>query len=600
MRHGQFVVEPGTGMKWHVMKMLWPYFFEFRYRVFAAIACLILAKLASISLPFFLKHIVDALDASASNPAALIIAPLGLVAAYGAARFINALMNEFRDTFFGRVTERTIRRISLKTFQHLHHLDLDFHLNRRTGGLSRDIERGTTGINFLMRFMVFNIIPTLIEVLLVIGLLFYHYGLTFAAITFVSVVCYVSYSIMATEWRTRFIREANEADTASNSRAVDSLLNYETVKYFTNENYEAERYDEELAHWESAKRKNRLTLFALNGGQALIIAVAMTSMLALASISVANNTMSLGDFVLINAFMMQLFIPLNFLGFVYREIKGSLANIEKMFELLKRKPKVTDAADAETLHVTQGAIAFNNVSFHYQAERPILKNISFTIEPGQKVAVVGESGSGKSTLVKLLFRFYDTTAGDISVDGRSIKHLTQNSLRQAIGIVPQDTVLFNNSILENVRYGRPSAPDEDVLNAISMAHLDRFIEDLPEGIHTVVGERGLKLSGGEKQRIAIARAILKRPPILVFDEATSSLDSASEQAILKAMKEVAKGYTSLVIAHRLSTIVDADKIVVLSQGQVKEEGTHSDLLEKKGLYANLWHIQQQPKKRQQP
>jgi len=310
--------------------------------------------------------------------------------------------------------------------------------------------------------------------------------------------------------------------------------------------------------------------------------------------------MSLGDFVLINAFMMQLFIPLNFLGFVYREIKGSLANIEKMFELLKRKPKVTDAADAETLHVTQGAIAFNNVSFHYQAERPILKNISFTIEPGQKVAVVGESGSGKSTLVKLLFRFYDTTAGDISVDGRSIKHLTQNSLRQAIGIVPQDTVLFNNSILENVRYGRPSAPDEDVLNAISMAHLDRFIEDLPEGIHTVVGERGLKLSGGEKQRIAIARAILKRPPILVFDEATSSLDSASEQAILKAMKEVAKGYTSLVIAHRLSTIVDADKIVVLSQGQVKEEGTHSDLLEKKGLYANLWHIQQQPKKRQQP
>ncbi|OPX55316.1 ATP-binding cassette, subfamily B [Oceanospirillum multiglobuliferum] len=593
MRHHHSVVEPGTGMKWHVLKMLWPYLLEFRYRVFAAIACLVLAKVASVSLPYFLKHIVDGLNTATLEANALIIAPLGLVAAYGAARFLNVIMNEVRDTLFGRVTERTIRRISLKTFQHLHHLDLDFHLNRRTGGLSRDIERGTSGISFLMRFMIFNIVPTLLEVMLVVGILFYHYGVTFAAITLFSVLCYVVFSIVATEWRTRYLREVNEADTASNSRAVDSLLNYETVKYFTNEAYEAKRYDDELALWESAKRKNRLTLFALNGGQALIIALAMTSMLALASIRVANDEMTLGDFVLINAFMMQLFIPLNFLGFVYREIKGSLANIEQMFELLKRQPKVVDAPQAQVLPSVQGAITFNNVSFHYQAERPILNNISFTVEPGQKVAVVGESGSGKSTLVKLLFRFYDPTEGEICIDDQAIQQLTQQSLRQAIGIVPQDTVLFNNSILENVRYGRPSASDEEVMNAISMAHLDQFIQDLPKGVQTLVGERGLKLSGGEKQRIAIARAILKRPPILVFDEATSSLDSKSEQAILKAMKEIAEGYTSLVIAHRLSTIVDADKIIVLHQGVIVEEGSHNSLLAQQGVYANLWQIQQQ-------
>lgn len=592
MRHHS-VVEPGTGMKWHVLKMLWPYLLEFRYRVFAAIACLLLAKIASVSLPYFLKYIVDDLTPTTLEAKALLIAPLGLVAAYGAVRFLNVLMNELRDTLFGRVTERTIRRISLQTFQHLHRLDLDFHLNRRTGGLSRDIERGTNGISFLMRFMVFNIVPTLLEVLLVVGLLFFQYGWIFAVVTLLSVVCYVAYSIIATEWRTRFLREVNEADTATNSRAVDSLLNYETVKYFTNEAYEAKRYDEELAQWEQAKRKNRLTLFVLNGGQALIIAIAMTSMLAMASTQVASGEMTLGDFVLINAFMMQLFIPLNFLGFVYREIKGSLANIEQMFELLKRSPKVVDAPEAYALPNAQGAIHFKDVCFHYQPERPILDQVSFSIAPGQKVAVVGESGSGKSTLVKLLFRFYDTSSGEIEIDGQPIQQLSQHSLRQSIGIVPQDTVLFNNSILENVRYGRPDASDQEVMTAITMAHLDHFIQDLPKGVQTVVGERGLKLSGGEKQRIAIARAILKRPPILVFDEATSSLDSQSEQAILKAMKDITEGYTSLVIAHRLSTIVDADKIVVLHKGRVVEEGDHHQLLALKGVYANLWQIQQQ-------
>ncbi len=593
MRHGHHVVEPGTGMKWHVLTLLWPYFLEFRIRVFLAVTCLLLAKFASISIPFFLKDIVDTLDSSAPTSNALITVPLGLVAAYGAVRFINVLLNEFRDTLFGRVTERTIRRISLQTFQHLHRLDLDFHLDRKTGGLSRDLERGTTGINFLMRFMVFNIVPTLVEVLLVVGLLFYNYGIAFAAITLISVILYVTYSILATEWRTRFLREVNEADSATHSRAVDSLLNYETVKYFTNENYEADRYDQELATWEKAKRKNRLTLFALNSGQAMIIAIAMTSMLALAATRTANGSMTIGDFVLINAFMMQLFIPLNFLGFVYREIKGSLANIEKMFDLLKRKSNVNDCDDATTLQVNQGSISFNKVSFHYQKERAILTDISFTVAPGSKVAVVGESGSGKSTLVKLLFRFYDPSQGNISIDGHSIINVTQDSLRRAIGIVPQDTVLFNNSILENVRYGRPNASDEDVANAIRMAHLDRFIEDLPKGTATIVGERGLKLSGGEKQRVAIARAILKRPPILVFDEATSSLDSKSEQAILKAMKEITEGYTSLVIAHRLSTIIDADKIIVLDRGRVVEQGSHTKLLSTNGTYAKLWRIQQE-------
>jgi len=595
MRHRNYEVEPGTGMKWHVFKMLMPYLFEFKKRIFLAISCLVLAKVASVIIPFILKHIVDAFDTKIDGSNALIAAPIALVAAYGLARFMNVVFNEIRDTLFGRVTERTIRRIGLQTFKHLHNLDLDFHLNRRTGGLSRDIERGTTGINMLMRFMVFNIIPTLFEVLIVVGILFYNYGLSFALIILLSVIAYVAYSVVATEWRTRFVREVNTADSASNSQAIDSLLNYETVKYFTNEQYESERYDKNLASWEQAKRKNRLTMFALNGGQAFIIASATTAMLALAAIKVAEGTMTIGDFVLINAFMMQIFIPLNFLGFVYREIKGSLANIEAMFELLQRQPKVLDVPNADTLNKENGNIEFKNVSFQYHPDRPIIKDISFTVKQGEKVALVGESGSGKSTLVKLLLRFYDSNKGSIYLNGKDITKVTQNSLRNAIGIVPQDTVLFNDTILENVRYGQVDASDEDVLNAISLAHLDHFISALPKGVYTTVGERGLKLSGGEKQRVAIARTILKHPPVLVFDEATSSLDSQSEQAILEAIKEVSEGYTSLVIAHRLSTIVDADKIILINQGEITEEGTHKELIKLNGQYAHLWEIQQKEK-----
>jgi ATP-binding cassette subfamily B protein len=490
------------------------------------------------------------------------------------------------------VTERAMRRIGLQVFRHVHALDLDFHLNRRTGGLARDIERGTTGVSFLMRFFVFNIAPTLFEIAVVVGILLVNYGASFALITFFSVLVYGVFSFRATEWRTRFVREMNAADSASNTRAVDSLMNFETVKYFTNEEFEARRYDDELARWELARRKNRISLFGLNGGQALIIAVAQTAMIGLASLRVREGDMTLGDFVLINQFMIQLFLPLNFLGFVFREIKGSMANIENMFKLLAVKADVIDAPAAPALLVSQGSIRFESVSFAYQEPRPILKRVSFEVAPGEKVAVVGPSGAGKSTLVKLLFRFYDPTEGRILIDDQDIRQVSQNSLRRAIGIVPQDTVLFNDSIFENVRYGNPEADDAQVEEAIHLAHLDDFIASLPTGRETLVGERGLKLSGGEKQRVAIARTLLKRPPILVFDEATSSLDSKSERAILDALREISRDHTSLVIAHRLSTIIDADRIVVLQHGQVVEQGTHAQLLQRNGQYAELWQTQQ--------
>lgn len=601
MRRSSYPEQEVKSINWQAFKLILPYLFEYKKRIAFAMLCLILTKIASVYLPFILKDIVDTLDNNSSDQqSALIIVPFGLVAAYGLVRLSIVVFAEIRDTLFGRVTERAIRRIGLKIFRHLHSLDLDFHLNRQTGGLSRDIDRGTSGISFLMRFMVFNIVPTLLEIVMVVTILFVNYGIWFALITLSSIVIYIAYSVFATELRTRFVRAANVADSSSNTRAIDSLLNYETVKYFTNEEYEAQAYDKQLSTWEQAKIKNRLSLFALNGGQALIIALAMTSMLALAANEVAKGVMTLGDFVLINAFMMQLFIPLNFLGFVYREIKGSLANIENLFGLLEKSPKVADVDNASELTLanisdvstTQAGIKFENISFAYNKKRPIIKGISFVVKSGQKVAVVGQSGSGKSTLVKLLFRFYDVDSGAISINNQDISQVSQQSLRSHIGIVPQDTVLFNDTLFNNVQYGCPTADKADVLKAIELAHLSEFIASLPDALETMVGERGLKLSGGEKQRVAIARTILKNPHILVFDEATSSLDSQSEQAILTAINEVAKNRTSLVIAHRLSTIIDSDNIIVMNQGEIVEQGNHQQLLASKGQYSKMWQLQQ--------
>lgn len=585
--------DPNRPVDWAILRHVWPYLLEYKGRVGIALGCLVLAKLASVGMPFVLKHIVDDMDSQlGEDNLAFIAVPLGLLMAYGFIRLSNVLLGEIRDTLFGRVTERAMRRVGLKVFQHLHTLDLAFHLDRRTGGLSRDIERGTSGISFLMRFMVFNIGPTFLELFLVMGILWVQYSISFALIVGISVVTYVWFSKTTTDWRTQFIREANQADNHSSTRAIDSLLNFETVKYFANERYEAELYDGALKTWEKAKRKNRLTLFLLNSGQALIISASMTAMLTLAAYEVSAGRMTLGDFVLVNAFMMQIFMPLNFLGFVYREIKSSLTHIERMFELLRVKPRIEDADNAPELNVVEGKIEFKNVSFAYHVDRPILQNLSFTIEPGEKVALVGGSGAGKSTAGKLFFRFYDIDQGQILIDGQDIRSVSQQSLRCAIGVVPQDTVLFNTSILENVRYGRPQASDDDVKEAIRLAHLDQLISQLPKQYDTEVGERGLKLSGGEKQRVAIARTILKNPSILVFDEATSSLDSESEAAIISAINEISEGKSSMVIAHRLSTIIDADRIIVLESGQVVEQGSHEALLEQDGRYAQLWSLQQ--------
>lgn len=591
MRSKQHTQIDDVPFNWRVVKQLWPYLLEFKRRVFIAMLCLIAAKIASIGLPFVLKHAVDTLNTPDAEKA-LVLVPFALIAAYGLLRLANVLFGEIRDTLFGRVTERAMRRISLQVFEHLHRLDLDYHLNRQTGGLSRDIERGTSGISFLMRFLVFNIVPTLLEILAVVGVLFYNYGWSFAAIILVSVIGYIGFSVRATHWRTEFVRAVNQADSLSNTRAIDSLLNYETVKYFNNEDYEAKRYDVALADWETARRKNRLSLFALNGGQATIIAIAMTSMMAVAAYYVAQGTMTIGDFVLVNAFTMQIFMPLNFLGFVYREIRGALANIENLFTLLSKSPGVIDNQDAKPLIISKGDVRFDNVSFGYGPDRQILHDVSFRVPAGKKVAIVGPSGAGKSTIIKLLFRFYNADSGEIYIDEQPVSQSTQASLRQSIGIVPQDTVLFNDSIFENIRYGKPSASDEEVYQAIEHAHLSAFINALPQGKDTKVGERGLKLSGGEKQRVAIARTILKGAPILLFDEATSSLDSQSEHAILSAFREIAVGHTSIVIAHRLSTIVDADSIIVIQDGRVVEQGNHALLLANNGPYYHLWNTQQ--------
>jgi ATP-binding cassette subfamily B protein len=595
MRSSQWSDAPEVSLKnteW--LKTLWPYLMEYKGRVIFAALCLVGAKLASVCIPFLLKYLVDGLsesgDETLSTEQIWMWFPLGLLLAYGSARLLNVLLGEIRDVLFGRVTERAMRRMALKVFRHLHLLSLDFHLSRQTGALQRDIERGTNGISFLMRFVIFNILPTIFELCLVIGLLLYNYPFWFALITLVAVVAYVIYTARITEWRTMYVREANKMDSKTHARALDSLLNYETVKYFSAEEREATDYDDSLWRWEQARRKNRLTLFALNSGQAIIISVAMTLMLCLSAYYVLQGTMTLGDFTLMNAFMFQLFLPLSFLGFVYREVKASLASIEQMLGLLKQESSVKDTGE-QTLVSKNASIEFKNLEFSYQPERPILKSLSFTINAGERVAIVGSSGAGKSTLTKLLFRFYDKTAGDILINKESIYQYSLASLREHIGVVPQDTVLFNDSLKNNILYASPSATDEEIARVITMSQLDYFISQCPDGLETVVGERGLKLSGGEKQRLAIARMLLKRPAIMVFDEATSSLDSRTEKNINQAIREVSAGHTSLIIAHRLSTIIDADNIVVLDDGVVVEQGKHSELLAQKGHYYQLWQAQ---------
>ncbi|ABM60945.1 ABCB family ABC transporter ATP-binding protein/permease [Halorhodospira halophila] len=581
----------GERPNWRIIASLLPYLNEFRNRALLALGLLVLAKLANVLVPVALKFLVDHLDEVRGTEAALFV-PLALVVGYGLLRFSSTLFQELRDAVFARVAERTMRRAALRVFEHLHRLDLGFHLARRTGALARDIERGTSGMSFLMRTLVFNIVPTLLEVLLVALILAVAFDWGFVVTVVLAVIFYIAFSLAVTEWRTRFVREANEMDNQSNTRAVDSLLNYETVKYFNAERYEAERYDRDLAAWEQARIKHRLSLAALNSGQAFIVAAAITVMMGMATFQVLEGRMSLGDLTMINAYLLQLFIPLNNLGFVYREMRESLINIERMFGLMDQHPGVPDREDAAHLAPDGGRIRFEGVRFGYQPDRPILRGVSFTVEPGQKVALVGPSGAGKSTIARLLFRFYDVDAGRITVNGQDLRDVTQHSLRAAIGVVPQDTVLFNDTIRYNIAYGRPDASEAEIREVVRRAHLDGFIRELPNGLDTLVGERGLKVSGGEKQRIAIARVLLKDPPLLILDEATSSLDSAAERAILATLQEVAAQRTTLAIAHRLSTIQDADQILLIDGGQIIEAGTHRELLERDGAYARLWRYQE--------
>lgn len=576
---------------WKIIAGLWPYLAEFRGRVVLALMLLVLAKLATVSTPIVLKYIIDYLDQVRGVDMVLWI-PFTLVAVYGALRFGSTLFNELRDAVFARVAERAMRRVSLRVFRHLHDRELSFHLDRKTGGLARDIERGTSGISFLLRFTLFNIAPTLLEIVMVAGVLLVAFNVNYVLAILVAIVVYVIFSIRVTEWRTAFVREANSRDNQSNSRAIDSLLNYETVKYFNNERFEAEQYDEGLALWEQARLKNRLSMVVLNTGQAFIIGVSLIVIMSMAVREVVAGQMTLGDFTMVNAYLIQLFVPLNALGFVYREIRQSLVNVERLFGLLEDEPAIKDAPNAKSLAIPSGQVQFKDVHFSYNAERPILKGINLTIPAGHTVAVVGTSGAGKSTLARLLFRFFDVDRGSICIDGQDIRQVTQDSLRTAIGIVPQDTVLFNDTLYNNLAYGRPGASEAEVHHAAQQAHLADFIQGLPQGYATQVGERGLKLSGGEKQRVAIARVLLKNPPILILDEATSSLDSISEQAILDALNAVSRQRTTLVIAHRLSTVRDADRIVVMDQGRIVESGSHNELLEKDGYYARLWMQQQ--------
>ena len=571
------------------LKTLLPYLLEFKGRVALALSLLMLAKLANVSVPWFLKDIVDQLSATQ----AALAMPLGLVAAYGLARLATSVFGELRDAVFAKVTQRAIRRIALQVFEHLHRLSLRFHLERQTGGMSRDIERGTKGIGFLLNFTLFNILPTLVEIGLVAGILLVNYHWSFAVVTFLTIASYIGFTLGVTEWRMVFRRSMNELDSQANSKAIDALLNYETVKYFGNERYEVARYDGNLASWERSAVRNQTSLNFLNAGQGVIIAVGVTVLVGLAARGVVDGSMSVGDMVLVNAYLIQLYAPLNFLGFVYREIKHSLADMERMFTLLEQGEEVADRPGAQTLATRQAAIRFEQVQFGYDGKRQILHDVSFDIPAGKTVAVVGASGAGKSTLSRLLFRFYDVGAGRITLNGVDIRELTQASLRAHIGIVPQDTVLFNDSIYYNIAYGRPDACREQVMEAARAAHIHDFVSQLPDGYDTVVGERGLKLSGGEKQRVAIARTLLKNPPILIFDEATSALDSHTEKAIQAELAEIAAQRTTLIIAHRLSTVVDAHQIVVMEGGRIIEQGSFRDLLDRQGRFAQMWQLQLQ-------
>ena len=601
------MVPPGTdtsdtaqrGYGRRALKALLPYLWagrhvegwaEMRLRVVVAMVLLILAKVAIVYVPILYKEAVDALTTESGATVAVAV-PVGILVAYGLARVLSVAFGELRDAVFAKVMHRAIRTVALQTFRHVHSLALRFHLDRKTGGMSRAIERGTKGIEFLLAFMLFNIIPTLVEILMVCAILWGLFNIWFALVTLATVVGYIAYSMIVTEWRLKYRRQMNKSDEEANTKAIDSLLNFETVKYFNNEAHEASRYDVALRRYEKASVKSKTSLSLLNIGQGFIIAAGLTTVMWMAGIGVANKSLTIGDFVLVNAYLLQLYQPLNFLGFVYREIKQSLVDMERMFGLLSVNREIEDPPGAKDLVVTAGAICFDHVDFAYEERRSILHDVSFDVAPGATVAIVGPSGAGKSTISRILFRFYDVRGGRVTIDGQDIRDVTQGSLRRAIGIVPQDTVLFNDTVYYNIAYGRPEASPAEIEEAARMAQLHDFVMAMPDGYQTMVGERGLKLSGGEKQRVAIARTILKNPQILLFDEATSALDTNTEREIQKALREVSKDRTTLVIAHRLSTVIDADEILVLQDGRIAERGTHDALLAQEGLYAQMWRRQ---------